>query len=154
MIVDVRPPKAFEQSHITSSVNVPMYKALNPLNSGVGGAFKFLAYSLNGVSPVETNEDFIAELKQVWPDCFVADISEAESWGASKQMKWHHAGGSPKALRATWHSSLAIINCMKHLCLTDDELPAMVRSQVLYSRNSSCMLFHVWHTSALMIKPL
>ena len=64
-MVDVRPPKSYEASHIEGSVNVPMYKALDPFNSGFGGAMKFLAYSFNGVTPIENNFTFIEELKAV-----------------------------------------------------------------------------------------
>eukprot|EP00798_Chlamydomonas_sp_ICE-L_P007495 gene7495-641_t len=64
VLIDVRPEPIFEKAHIEGSINVPIYKKLSPINSGPTGFLKFIAFSLNGVTPIELNENFMEQLKE------------------------------------------------------------------------------------------
>jgi len=65
-LVDVRPPDVFAEAHPAGAINVPMYQPLDWSKPSLGKVLKFVAYSSNGVTPVEPNPQFSEQMKQVW----------------------------------------------------------------------------------------
>lgn len=61
--IDVRLPKDHEKSHPEGSVSVPMYQTITTDNLDATKLFKFIAYSFNGVNPVEPNPAFVEEVR-------------------------------------------------------------------------------------------
>ena len=63
VLVDVRPKELFEQSSIEGAVNVPLFQSMDFSKATAQSWLKALAYTFNGVKPVEVNPNFIEEMK-------------------------------------------------------------------------------------------
>lgn len=61
VLLDVRRPDQHEEAHPQGAVSVPMYRLIDTSSLDVARVLKLVAFSFNGVSPIESNSDFVAE---------------------------------------------------------------------------------------------
>lgn len=101
VIVDVRPKAAFDKAHIEGSISVPLYQAID-MSTGqfLTKAFKWVAYAANGVTPIEPNPNFTAEMKQVAGGKAVITVCEAG--GTMKPSVNFPEGKASRSLQAAY----------------------------------------------------
>lgn len=63
VLVDVRPPDQYAIGHATGAVSVPLYQKLDFSQMDFQKVLKTIAYSFNGVTPIEANPKFVEQLK-------------------------------------------------------------------------------------------
>jgi rhodanese-related sulfurtransferase len=100
VLVDVRKPEDYEQSHAQDSVSVPLFRAVNPLKTDLKGMLKFAVYAVNGVGAVEANPDFEDEVAAVSGD--KAAIFYCEAGGMLEPTPNFMYGRESRSLKAAY----------------------------------------------------
>jgi len=104
VIVDVRPKEAFETGHIEGSVSVPLYQALDWSDGQIlGKAFRFVAYSFNGVAPIEPNPKFSEQLREL-AAAGKGIITVCESGGTMTSSVNFPQGKASRSLQAAYRA--------------------------------------------------
>jgi len=102
-LVDVRPPDAYEEAHPAGSINVPMYQPIDWSKPSLGKVLKFIAYSSNGVAPVEPNPQFAEQMKQV-ASSNKGIITLCEAGGTLKPSTNFPFGKASRSLQAAYRA--------------------------------------------------
>lgn len=103
VLVDVRPPQAHKDSHPAGAISVPMYQPLDWGKPDFGKVVKFIAYSFNGVSPIEPNPDFMDQLKAVTAGG-KGIITVCEAGGTLKPTTNFPFGKASRSLQAAYRA--------------------------------------------------
>lgn len=101
VLVDVRLPGQYAASHAEGSVSVPMYQPLDWTKPDAVKVLKFIAFSFNGVTPVEINPDFAEQIKAVAAGG-KGVITVCEAGGTLRPSVNFPAGKSSRSLQAAY----------------------------------------------------
>lgn len=67
VLLDVRRPDQHEESHPEGATNVPMYRRIDMSQADFAKLMKVVAYSFNGVQPIDSNNTFTADVLAAAP---------------------------------------------------------------------------------------
>jgi len=104
VLVDVRPPPQYKQAHPAGAINIPLYQPLDMSKMDMGKAVRFVFYSLNGVTPVEANPEFLAQLKAATQGGERGIITLCEAGGTMKPSINFPIGKASRSLQAAYRS--------------------------------------------------
>ncbi|KAK9835199.1 hypothetical protein WJX81_005156 [Elliptochloris bilobata] len=72
VLIDVRPQADYDKAHPAGAVNVPLFQRVNFRKPSFAGYLRAAALMANGVTPVEQNPDFVAQLAGAGPRVILA----------------------------------------------------------------------------------
>uniref|UniRef100_A0A7S0RIG6 Rhodanese domain-containing protein n=1 Tax=Chlamydomonas leiostraca TaxID=1034604 RepID=A0A7S0RIG6_9CHLO len=104
VLVDVRPPAAYKQSHPAGAVSVPMYQPLDWSKPDFTKVVKLIAFGANGVTPVEPNPNFVEQLKEATQGGQRGVITLCESGGTLKPSTNFQFGKASRSLQAAYRA--------------------------------------------------
>ncbi|GAX75789.1 hypothetical protein CEUSTIGMA_g3232.t1 [Chlamydomonas eustigma] len=105
LLVDVRPKEAYDESHIPGSVSIPLYQALDWSSGAVlQKALKFMAYSFNGVKPIEPNPNIVQQLQEASEGGKKGLIMLCEAGGTMKPSVNFPQGKASRSLVASYRA--------------------------------------------------
>lgn len=104
VLVDVRPPAQHTNSRPAGAINIPMYQPIDWSQPDVGKVFKFVAYSFNGVSPVEPNPQFVEQIKAATDNGTKGIITLCEAGGTLSPTTNFPLGKASRSLQAAYRA--------------------------------------------------
>uniref|UniRef100_A0A383WG05 Rhodanese domain-containing protein n=1 Tax=Tetradesmus obliquus TaxID=3088 RepID=A0A383WG05_TETOB len=99
-LIDVRRPDQFEEGHAQGSVSVPMYSRLDMSQADLAKVMKLIAFSFNGVQPIDSNATFTKDALAASPA--KKFITLCEAGGTMKPTVNFPLGKPSRSLQAAW----------------------------------------------------
>lgn len=100
VLIDVRRPDQHEESHPDGAVSVPMYRLINMGQADFAKLMKVVAYSFNGVQPIDSNTAFTSEVLAAAPG--KKYILMCEAGGTMRQSVNFPMGKPSRSLQAAF----------------------------------------------------
>lgn len=100
VLLDVRRPDQHEEAHPEGAVSVPMYRLIDMSQPDFSKIMKVVAYSFNGVSPIDSNNNFTAEALAAAPG--KKFIAMCEAGGTMKATVNFPQGKPSRSLQAAF----------------------------------------------------
>eukprot|EP00882_Tetradesmus_deserticola_P009218 GHRQ01009722.1.p2 GENE.GHRQ01009722.1~~GHRQ01009722.1.p2 ORF type:complete len:254 (+),score=104.27 GHRQ01009722.1:215-976(+) len=100
VLVDVRRPDQYAEGHAQGSLNVPMYSRIDLSSVDFAKALKVIAFSFNGVQPIDSNTSFTKDAMAAAPG--KKFITLCEAGGTMKPTVNFPLGKPSRSLQAAW----------------------------------------------------